>query len=343
MAAIDQVQQVIANAITTANEAAANATAYTNAAQTAAGGAFFPAPVDVVVIKDVENPAFKLADLTKEVTAAFADGFKRFESNLLAFGQEFGLSGDPPYTKPLASFINDHFPGLLRVRIRDASDTWLAETIESRGHSAAQVDYERALWARERDREIEDSERLEQDAISDFASRGFSMPAGILVARVDRIRGATAKNIAAASREAAIKSFDIANENVKFAVETGVRLRLAVITALMDFLRLYATTDNQAREYATLVLNSRTALWNAANDLYRAQMEEERMRIDVDTTNRKVKADFALAEFRNYEANIKARVDAAIGGAEAMGRLAAAALSSQNTISQISHETTKSE
>lgn len=125
---------------------------------------------------------------------------------------------------------------------------------------------EQALWDRAASREDTDTSRQISAAYTEFSSRGFTEPPGMLVARVDAIREEAAIRKQSLGRDIAIKMAEIHVDNVRFAVEQGVAAENV----------LYNIWSNMAQrqfEAAKIQLDSQFALYNAQVSLFNARQQ----------------------------------------------------------------------
>lgn len=278
-----------------------------------------------VVPANVTAPILPTADFSTEVRDAFDYAFSTFNQSLQAQILEF-----------LTAFFPDIAAG-----VATGSDQWIIDTIANGRY--VPVDVENALWNRARDKEVSDSLRAEQAIVDAGAARGFSSPAGIVNYGIAVNQQESSKRLVAINRDIAIKAFDVANENTKFAIEQAVRLRTAFVSAMGDFIKTAMLPPNNATEYAKLILDSKTGLYDSAVRLYSANIEEERMRTGVLLENNKHYLDRLGVEVKDFDtfataAVNKARLqaDTALKAADTLAAVAAAAQSTKNTMSSVS-------
>lgn len=134
------------------------------------------------------------------------------------------------------------------------------------GGSGIPAAVEQALWERAASREDLDTSRQISAAYTEFSSRGFTEPPGMLVARVDAIREEAQIKKQGLNRDIAIKMADVHVENVRFAVEQGVAAENV----------LYNIWNNMAQrqfEAAKIQLDSQLALYNAQIALFNARQQ----------------------------------------------------------------------
>jgi hypothetical protein len=86
-----------------------------------------------------------------------------------------------------------------------------------------------SIWERAREREDLTAVKAREEVDTVFASRGFSLPPGAQVKRVDAIIQGNQDAANTLSRDQAIEEAKLEVENVRFAVTEGIRLEIALI------------------------------------------------------------------------------------------------------------------
>ncbi len=281
-------------------------------------------PADVTTA-DIQAPTFVPTDFSTDVKDAFSYAFNTHNADL---------------QPQVLNFLDQFFPDISGA-IRTGSDNWIIDTIANgRGMPASVED---AIWNRERDRETQEAARAEQSAIDAAASRGFSMPPGALAAAITANQTELAKKNMTLGRDIAIKSFDLTNENMRFAIQQAIGLRTAFVSALGDFIKVAMAQPSQAVDYAKTILAAKTGLYDTAVRLYSAQIAEEELRTSVEAKNRQLELgynEFFLKgrstmveqQIRIAESKAKAATDAA----GFMADVAARSLQTRNAMLNLS-------
>lgn len=136
-----------------------------------------------------------------------------------------GLLGEAPQTPNLAfSFAEEQYSSTLLTAMRSHLSAWVDG--DATGLAPA---VEEALWNRARDREQRAGAQLGEDALRQFASRGFSRPPGALAIALQKAAQAVNDNSVTASREIAIKQAELEQANRKFAFETAWQIESGLI------------------------------------------------------------------------------------------------------------------
>jgi hypothetical protein len=317
------VEQIIDNAQTAANTAQEKAISYADAAKTAAnsalslGSVHTPDEPNVTVL-----PFTPTEDLSTLFSGAVGDFDNEFETD---------------FTNQANTFLSTWFPNFAAC-LKEQVDGWICNTIQN-GGTGIPAAVENQIWERSRNKETKEATRLKSEAQEAFASRGFSLPSGVLYAQLAMIDQAASDKISTHARDVAIKQVDIEIENIRFAVDQGVRLRLGVVQALIGYLNAFLQVPQIATDRAKTQSELKRRLWEASAAYYRALIDAARLVLDYDKL--RVERDLGIQahEVEEFIARIRSRVDAAVSAAEEMGKIAQAALSAQNTLAEISSQT----
>ncbi len=131
------------------------------------------------------------------------------------------------------------------------------------GQEALPAAVERALFDRGRGRIVVETKALEQQAVDDYAARGFSQPSGLLTARLDDIRQDGQDKIAEFNRDATIKHYDEALANFRLAITAGAQIEGMTIGLFTESERIRLSAAEHARDTAIQILNARISQYNA--------------------------------------------------------------------------------
>jgi len=280
---------------------------------------------DDVVPNAITPPALPAGDFSTDVRTAF--------------DYAFGTLNDAVQPQVL-NYLETFFPDIAEA-VKTGSDDWIVGTMAD--GRFVPIEVENAIWNRARDREVQEARRAEESIAEASAARGFSAPPGVMLAAVSSTRQELAMKLTTINREITVKAFDTANENSKFAVEQAVRLRTAFVGALGDFIKTAMAQPNQAVDYAKTILAAKTGLYDSAVSLYRANIEQERMRSSVSLENKgmdmKSETDWVSGRAAATDAQIamaRVRADAAMSAADTLSRVAAAAMATRNSMISVS-------
>lgn len=312
-----------------ANSALTAADSYLNEAISAAAGipsVGVSGTVNVpnVTPASIARPILPTGDFSTDVRDAFDYAFGTFNQSLQ--GQ-------------ILNFLDAFFPDIA-AGVKTGSDQWIIDTIANGRFVPADV--ETALWNRAKDKEVAEASRSEQELISATSSRGFSAPPGVLNYTIAANQLELDKKLTTINRDIAIKAFDVANENTKFAIDQAVRLRTAFVAAMGDFIKVAMVQPNNATEYAKVILEAKTGLYDSAVRLYSAQIDEERMRTSVNLENNNQDLRGTELTFDNFHKAVASNVNkasvqanAAMSAADTLAKVAAAAMATRNTVTSV--------
>lgn len=219
-------------------------------------------------IEDVLVPAFNFPTLP-----LFTDTAPTFTEATPNVALEWN---EPVYYSPL---LDD-----LRIKVRDV----LA------GGSGLPAAVEQALFDRARSREESQTTKAVQEAFDTFATRGFNMPPGMLVAQVNAAREEGQMRVSGINRDTMIEAAKWQLENLRMAVEQGIAAENMMI-------QLHNNGLNRGFEAAKAVIDGHIALFNATVNLYNARQQGFQVASQV----YKTKIDAELSRIEVYKAEIE--------------------------------------
>ena len=233
-------------------------------------------------------------------------------------------------------FVNSWFPDYgvnidtLQARLNEmlSGSRMLPELIEN------------AIFERGRSRITKDYLALTQSVSAEMAGRGFTLPDGVMAARLDEAKFAGHGAVAGFSRDVAIRQAEIAIENLRFAMDMAYKHRQDAINAAIQYVGSIMTTIlDRGVQKAQLILDAKRALWDASTRYYATMVDNGRLLLGYEELLQarsveiaRVMADIAKHDTGRY-------TDGAAAAASAMANVAGSALSSLNTISNLTHET----
>jgi hypothetical protein len=320
MALSDDISAHIAAITELADTLASNAVNYASEAQTAAAGwtstnpAF--AAVPTITIPPSNDPS--LTNMQLLYNGAFDSTFGSIKTYLDQMAEQW-----------LARFFPEA-EDCLRVH----EDAWLCAVLQG-NYTGIPAYVEEAIWNRARDRELRDSSRLQDEAVTAFAARGFSYPPGALNSVLLMTGQAEREKIASINREVAIKSIDVQIETIRFAVAQATQLRLGVQSALVGYLNAYLGAPQLGVARANGLAAAQASLWNASGAYYGAVVAAARTRSEVQMHNSAMVNRAQAVDVQAFVASTNARVNAALSSAQYFANAAAGALAALNTMSHI--------
>lgn len=233
----------------------------------------------------------------------------------------------------LANFFTLYYP--LAADAFDEATNWLVNTITVGGTGISPA-VEDQIWQRSRDRIVSDGLRVESQTMTEFASRGFSLPPGALAAKLQEVRFEQLTKTQESSRDTAIKQAEIEIENLRFAVDLAVKSRMQAMTAATDYIRAVMSSPDIAAKVASINTDAQARMISATADLYRARLTRDELAMRIPITNASNAVQFSGIGTDGFYKGVSARVQAAASAADAYARTAAAALASLNSVASVS-------
>lgn len=160
-----------------------------------------------------------------------------------------------------------------------------------------------------------DSSRVVEDAYDQFAARGFEEPNGVLNDRIQRVRMDAASKRAGVNRDIYIQDQQVALENLRFAVTSGIQLEGQLLQAHLQMQQLSLQAAKYAVDIAISILNARIGVFNAQVQAYQIDASVFRDLIQAETAKlelyktelegEQVKMQLNEAQIRKYEAQLR--------------------------------------
>ena len=165
-------------------------------------------------------------------------------------------------------------------------------------------DVEQAIYDRMYAREDLAIGRDIDAAYTEFASRGFTMPPGMLSARIDALRADGQRNKLAASRELAIRAADVQIENLRFACQQGIAAEQLLSTIYDNMLRRGLDAARAEMDAQLSVLNAHVAVFNARQSAWSAQAQNRRAELETRLATMRMALDAELAKGEINKQNV---------------------------------------
>lgn len=235
-------------------------------------------------------------------------------------------------TSNFTSFLATHFPiGTYLAR----AQAWIENALQN-GGSGINSSVEAQLWERERSRILKDAARATDELTSTWAARRFPTPPGALTFQQMQVSLAAAEKIGENSREQAIQSWKAELDNVHFAVEKAIALRVAAVGAAGEYIRTLALGPQIGAQLASAIIDAQARMASVVSEFFRSQVAAAELTLRASQVNAELQVRVGEA---NQMAAIKAleqRVNTAIAAAQTLATQAAAALNALHAQSGIS-------
>jgi hypothetical protein len=164
------------------------------------------------------------------------------------------------------------------------------------GGTGLPADVEEALWNRGRDRESRASVQAKQELYNDHASKGWSLPSGILDKRVQEAVQESQNNNNTLSREIMIEQARLEQENLKQTIGSILQLESTLISAHQQEQQRALEAERLEQQFFIDVYNLYIQKYNLDLDKYRVQVE---------AFNRLIEAELSKLEI--YKSKLEAQ------------------------------------
>lgn len=165
------------------------------------------------------------------------------------------------------SWSEDYYDSALLQTVVNRLTTMLA------GGTGLPPEIEQAIWDRGRAREDVTARKATQEAYEEFASRGFSLPTGALSGKVAEIWQKNREAVSALARDVAIKQAELEVENLRFSVETGIKMEGQLMTYAGQYAQRALEAAKTTVEMAINIFNAKVALFNAQLQTYQTEAQ----------------------------------------------------------------------
>jgi hypothetical protein len=151
-----------------------------------------------------------------------------------------------------------------------------------------------ALWEKARTREDITGSKLVQELTDDWASRGFSLPGGVLDKKITAARQEVQDASNTLSREIAIQQAQMEVENIRFAVAQGVAIENMYIGLHNQKMQILLEAAKYAIDASINIFNAQIAYQNIQLQTYLADVQVYRLLIEAE-----------MAEIEIYKAQLE--------------------------------------
>lgn len=311
------VRDLIDAAQSAASDALSDARNYSSQAQSAAATILFPGSSGQIVWTKptLPNPIISGTDLGYVFNTEAGNAFAALAPDMLG---------------KFSDYIGTYFPDV-NACIKTNSDNWICDAIAN-GGTGIPAAIQNAIWQRAREAIAKDVAAKKDGAYTEYASRGFSVPGGMLNYTLLQLDQEAINKAAEAARESAINAIEVEIQNIRFAVERAVALRLGAVQAALGYVGAYIKAYEAATDRGKAVVLGRAQYWNTLNAYYDAFARIEALDIQVKSGNIGATLNDNRLFVESTHKSTQTKVEAALAAARALGAAAAAALGAQNTL-----------
>jgi hypothetical protein len=306
------ISNIITNAITTASN-------QTDAASSAANQ-LIGESIGFYVEPPNSKSTFSVTAVEPEIPTV-ADSTLSYEAQLAKL---IALLSDQ-----LADFYAKYYP--LVSDAFDEATSWLVSTITN-GGTGVNAGVENQIWQRARERISSEGLKLENQLVTAFAAKGYTLVPGALIAKIGEVRFEAFGKIGEASTAIAAKQIEIEIETIKFAVGEALKSRFMAMQAAGDYIRAIATAPDAAAKVAGLNTDVQAKMMQAAAGFYEARLGRDKLVL----TSKLAEMDSRDVVYKHRRDNAiqadNVKIQALSAAADVFARTASAALSSLNSI-----------
>jgi len=184
--------------------------------------------------------------------------------------------------------------------------------------------------------------KAEEEATAAYAARGFPVPPGMMTKRIFEVQDKANTDKSNAVKDVAIeqgkRAFDASQNYIKQFQD----LQNSTADAFNSYLRTVVAARAGASDDVKALINSVSALQDSIVKLYGYTMDERDVLLRQAMAEGQLGNQFLGLEIDSFTKHVEASAGTTMAAAQAMGSLAAAAVSSQNSMSRISADTISS-
>ena len=358
MAAEDSVLSNISNAWDIANSSMDQATDFASNAVTVAQGYIKPGdfnqvslelPSAIGVQNDIEGRLTEIdASVDNTLNSTIPDAYQKLFKDLINQGgtvtSAFGAGeADASDTMALVDGLSDAFKTFNFDGNTATLNSFLSDGIITGG--TANVPYgvpiitENAITDRMVGKIDDEALKAEEEAVAQYASRGFPVPPGMLAKRLSEVRDKAQADKSNAIKDVAVeqgkRAFDASQNYIKQFQD----LQGKVADTFNSYLRTVVAARAGASDDVKALISSVAALQDSIVRLYGYTMDERRVLLQQAMAEGQLGNQFLGLEIDSFNKHVEASAGTTMAAAQAMGNLAASAVSSQNSMSRISADT----
>ncbi len=124
------------------------------------------------------------------------------------------------------------------------------------------------MWSRAKAQGMRDNARFEDEQVTTWASRGFSMPSGVLANQLLIKQQQLAHTNADLAAQQAIKALDIQIDGIKFAADLSVKLQLGLIEGMNGLINAYSKVGMAEMDHNAAMTNATNQLFGGVTAYY---------------------------------------------------------------------------
>lgn len=229
----------------------------------------------------------------------------------------------------LAGYFATYYP--LAADAFDPATNWLINTITNSGTGIPEA-IESQLWQRERDRFIREGARVENNLVSGYSAKGYSLAQPCMIHDLNQARYEQSGKIGISSTTIATKQAEIKIDTIKFAITQAMDSRFKAMNAASDYIRGMMMAPDSAARLASINTDAKAKMIGATSDLYRARLSRDQLVIGAQTDQMQASVQHESTWLRSMQDKINGNVQAAVAAAQTYSAVGASAISSLNSV-----------
>jgi hypothetical protein len=143
---------------------------------------------------------------------------------------------------------------------------------------------EEALWQRGQDRQTLVNEKVYNETLNFFSSRGWEIPPGALGVKLTQALTEQTRADAQLNYEILIKQADLGHEYSKFIIQAGLNLEDSLMKYAGEVATRSLTSAKFAQEAAVNVFNAEVAMYNIELDKYKTEATVFELKVKAEQT-----------------------------------------------------------
>lgn len=265
-------------------------------------------------------------------TEVDTDAFDQFESQyteiIIALADKY------------ASFITTYFPA--DATNFAAVEAWLAAELADPDRVLPEALAD-VIWEEERARIQADVVRNSDEAITQWAAKGYPLPPGALTATTTAIALKGQEELAKSARNVAVKTFEMAYDKVKFVIGQAVEARKLGLQAAGQYLGAIASAPDAASKMVNVGYDAQSKLISAAASFFNARTQAAELTFKANSFNATNDHDTAKENLKAELTIIDDKLKTMLAQAESLSRLATSLFNNAHLQSGVSFSDSLSE
>jgi len=205
---------------------------------------------------------------------------------------------------------------------------------------------EQAIWDRGRAREVVSSNRKAQEAVRQFAMRGFSKPPGALSLEIMDATQESQNASLTLSREVMIKQAELEQSNRRFSFEQAEKMEEALIAYTSQQAARALEAAKALQTFLIDIYGHEVQAYGVETQAYAARVGAEtavfKAKTDTNVAEANVRIEAARIQIQTYIQEVTLLVESMKAGATVSAQLAASAMSAVNISAGLSSSVSES-